>query len=345
MMQRDPNLRPTANDCLIAQRDKAFPSHFYTFLKIYLQRFATPPIISCDDRVLRIRRDWNEIVAKLELSHIDLESNESLLLVISLLTSSVRSLVFEKSKLVAAELLVEMSQYVVAEVVLNRIVPYLLHLCQDGFAQVRAAAVRAIVSCVINIESVPKRDANSFPEYILPEIAHLAQDSVVAVRMAYAESVSPLACTAARFLNQAPATQVATDSYQDSEQRSRSSSYELELRSLHTMVQEKVVHLICDSENIVKQTLLSHGVAGLCVFFGRHKTSDVLLSHIVTFLNDKKDWHMRALFFDVIVDVMSYVGWSCDHILEPLLHQVCVQVEEYSPSYFNPFTSCAFNFS
>ena len=322
MIQRDPNHRPSAEECLISQRDKAFPSHFYTFLKTYIQRYAATPIISADDRVSRIRRDWPEIVKNLQLSLRDRERNESLLIIISLLTSSMRSLVFEKSKLLAVELLVEMSSFVVAEVVLDRVVPYLLHLCRDCFARVRAAAVRAIVSCVVHIESVPKRDVNTFPEYILPEIAHLSRDSVVAVRLAYAESITPLACTAARFLNHANKLQTPSDPYQDAEQRSKSSAHDAAMRSLHAMVQEKVVQLICDEENIVKQTLLSHGVADLCVFFGRQQTTDVLLSHIVTFLNDKSDWHLRALFFEVVVDVMSYVGWSCDHILEPLLHQV-----------------------
>lgn len=74
-----------------------------------------------------------------------------------------------------------------------------------------------------------------------------------------------------------------------------------ELQALHELVQQKVVTLLSDPENIVKQSLLENGITRLCVFFGRQKANDVLLSHMITFLNDKSDWHLRAAFFDSIV--------------------------------------------
>lgn len=74
-----------------------------------------------------------------------------------------------------------------------------------------------------------------------------------------------------------------------------------ELQALHEMVQQKVVTLLSDPENIVKQTLMENGITRLCVFFGRQKANDVLLSHMITFLNDKNDWHLRGAFFDSIV--------------------------------------------
>ena len=67
------------------------------------------------------------------------------------------------------------------------------------------------------------------------------------------------------------------------------------------MVQQKVVTLLSDPENIVKQSLMENGITRLCVFFGRQKANDVLLSHMITFLNDKNDWHLRGGFFDSIV--------------------------------------------
>lgn len=71
------------------------------------------------------------------------------------------------------------------------------------------------------------------------------------------------------------------------------------------MVQQKVVTLLSDSENIVKQSLMENGITRLCVFFGRQKANDVLLSHMITFLNDKNDWHLRGAFFDSIVGEVS----------------------------------------
>ena len=80
--------------------------------------------------------------------------------------------------------------------------------------------------------------------------------------------------------------------------------------------------LLSDPENIVKQTLLENGITQLCVFFGRQKANDVLLSHMITFLNDKQDWQLRGAFFDSIVGVAAYVGWQSLVMLRPLLEQV-----------------------
>lgn len=74
------------------------------------------------------------------------------------------------------------------------------------------------------------------------------------------------------------------------------------------MVQQKVVTLLSDSENIVKQSLMDNGITRLCIFFGRQKANDVLLSHMITFLNDKNDWHLRGAFFDSIVGKRARSG-------------------------------------
>lgn len=96
----------------------------------------------------------------------------------------------------------------------------------------------------------------------------------------------------------------------------------MELQELHEVIQRKVVNLLSDSQNIVKQTLLEKGITRLCVFFGRQKANDVVLSHMITFLNDKQDWQLRGAFFDSIVGVASYVGWQSLAMLKPLLQQV-----------------------
>ncbi|XP_010162922.1 phosphoinositide 3-kinase regulatory subunit 4, partial [Antrostomus carolinensis] len=101
------------------------------------------------------------------------------------------------------------------------------------------------------------------------------------------------------------------------------------LQALHEMVQQKVVTLLSDPENIVKQTLMENGITRLCVFFGRQKANDVLLSHMITFLNDKNDWHLRGAFFDSIVGVAAYVGWQSSSILKPLLQQGLSDAEEF----------------
>lgn len=50
--------------------------------------------------------------------------------------------------------------------------------------------------------------------------------------------------------------------------------------------------------------------------------NDLLLSHMITFLNDKDDKQLRGSFFDCIGGVAGYIGIHCSSILTPLLQQV-----------------------
>ena len=68
--------------------------------------------------------------------------------------------------------------------------------------------------------------------------------------------------------------------------------------------------------------LMEYSVTRLAPFFGRTRANDVLLSHMITFLNDKEDAQLRNSFYENIVGVATYVGWQCSLILQPLLQQV-----------------------
>ena len=62
-------------------------------------------------------------------------------------------------------------------------------------------------------------------------------------------------------------------------------------------------------------------IAPLCIFFGRQKTNDVLLSHMITYLNDR-DWLLRYAFFESIVGVAACVGArSLEENILPLMIQ------------------------
>ena len=49
---------------------------------------------------------------------------------------------------------------------------------------------------------------------------------------------------------------------------------------------------------------------------------------MITFLNDKQDWKLRAAFFESIIGVAAYVGCQCSVILRPLLQQGLADCEE-----------------
>ena len=106
-------------------------------------------------------------------------------------------------------------------------------------------------------------------------------------------------------------------------------SYEAEVNALHEPIRQAVTLLLEDHENCVKQVLVQYGAARLAVFFGRQRANDVLLSHMITFLNDKNDSYLRFCFFDNIASVAAFVGWHCSAILKPLLQQGLADPEEF----------------
>lgn len=85
-------------------------------------------------------------------------------------------------------------------------------------------------------------------------------------------------------------------------------------------VQDQLVALLVDTNSAVKRAVL-HNVSFLCTFFGKPRTNDVLLSHMITYLNDR-DWLLRYAFFESIVDVAACVGArSLEDYILPLMIQ------------------------
>nr|XP_020473104.1 phosphoinositide 3-kinase regulatory subunit 4 isoform X2 [Monopterus albus] len=346
MVQREPEKRLTAEEYLKQQRGKAFPDIFYTFLQPYMAQFAKEIFQSADERVLVIRKDLDNILHNLrggssssspsqDSSEGVLSSREEqgLIVLVSVITSCLQTLHSCDSKLAALELILHLAPRLGVDILLDRITPYLLHFCNDPMPRVRAQAVHTLARVLALVKEVPRNDVNIYPEYILPGIAHLAQDDATIVRLAYAENIAHLAESALRFLELVQENNVNTEQDLNGEDTEETlhpnENYDSELQALHEMVQQKVVTLLSDSENIVKQSLMENGITRLCVFFGRQKANDVLLSHMITFLNDKNDWHLRGAFFDSIVGVAAYVGWQSSSILKPLLQQGLSDTEEF----------------
>ncbi|KAJ7397143.1 Phosphoinositide 3-kinase regulatory subunit 4 [Pitangus sulphuratus] len=338
MIHREPEKRLAAEDYLKQQRNNAFPEIFYTFLQPYMAQFAKETFVSADERILVIRKDLDNIIHNLcghdRTEKAEGETKENgLVILVSVITSCLQTLKYCDSKLAALELILHLAPRLSVEILLDRITPYLLHFSNDSVPRVRAESVRTLTKVLALVKEVPRNDINIYPEYILPGIAHLAQDEATIVRLAYAENIALLAETALRFLELVQLKNLNMENEPNSEETDETShpsdNYDTELQALHEMVQQKVVTLLSDPENIVKQTLMENGITRLCVFFGRQKANDVLLSHMITFLNDKNDWHLRGAFFDSIVGVAAYVGWQSSSILKPLLQQGLSDAEEF----------------
>ncbi|KAK2556549.1 Phosphoinositide 3-kinase regulatory subunit 4 [Acropora cervicornis] len=335
MISKDPKSRLSAAEFMSKYRGIIFPEQFYAFLNKYMSNFAMPPVLTADEKISRIKRDIDQILKELlptnDVHDISVRDKDGcLVIIVSLLTSCIRSCKYCVSKLTVLELLLKIAQHVSDEIILERLLPYMLFLVNDSLPQVRAQALKILSHCLQLVRSVPRSDANIFPEYVLPSLSWLTQDQEVIVRIAYAENIASLAETALKFLEMAQLDYANQENNEDDDSPIQyQGSYDTELQALHELIQRKVVTLLSDPENIVKQTLLENGITQLCVFFGRQKANDVLLSHMITFLNDKQDWQLRGAFFDSIVGVAAYVGWHSLVMLRPLLEQGLSDTEEF----------------
>ncbi|XP_072316340.1 phosphoinositide 3-kinase regulatory subunit 4 [Eucyclogobius newberryi] len=348
MVQLDPEKRLSAEEYLKQQRGRAFPDVFYSFLQNYMVQFTTESLQPADDRVLLVHRDLDHILDRLSTgpsssslpepslspdASLSSREEQGLTVLVSLLTSCLQTLHSCHSKLAALDLVLRLGPRLSVDVLLDRITPYLLHMCADAVPRIRAQALRTLTRVLGMVNGAPRNDTNIYPEYILPGIAQLAQDEATIVRLAYAENIAHLAESALRFLELVQENHVNNCEQEVNEDQEEtlqhSDNYDSELQALHEMVQQKVVTLLSDQENMVKHSLMDTGITRLCVFFGRQKANDVLLSHMITFLNDKNDWHLRGAFFDSIVGVAAYVGWQSSSILKPLLQQGLSDTEEF----------------
>ncbi|THH10662.1 hypothetical protein EW145_g1172 [Phellinidium pouzarii] len=104
-------------------------------------------------------------------------------------------------------------------------------------------------------------------------------------------------------------------------------SYDLHLEELQKLMEDQLSSLLVDQSSIVKRSVLLD-IAPLCIFLGRQKTNDVLLSHMITYLNDR-DWLLRYAFFDSIVDVAACLGGrNLEEYIFPLMTQALSDAEE-----------------
>ncbi|RIA90300.1 hypothetical protein C1645_712201 [Glomus cerebriforme] len=261
------------------------------------------------------------IVSKKREKHAD----DGALIFLSLICVTIRNTAYPSSKLHALDMLLAIGQHLEDEFKLDRLVPYLIALLGDEVGLVRASAVKTLTNLLSMVETITPSNATIFPEYIMPNLRKFANDPEIFVRMTYAQCIASLAETALRFLEltqsfKSGALTDIDDSYE--------ATYDSTLHELHSIIQDQVSTLLTDSESAVKRALL-YNITSLCIFFGKQKANDELLSHMITYLNDR-DWMLRSAFFESIIGVGTFVGGrSLEEYILPLMIQSLSDSEEF----------------
>ena len=88
------------------------------------------------------------------------------------------------------------------------------------------------------------------------------------------------------------------------------STYNAELAGLHETVSRWVVQLTTDQSNhaSVSKRAVLRDLGRLCTFFGLDGVMAFILPQILAFLNERKDWELRAALFDQLPSVCYIIG-------------------------------------
>lgn len=110
-----------------------------------------------------------------------------------------------------------------------------------------------------------------------------------------------------------------------------SSTYNSELAALQETVSRWVVHIATDQSehsSPAKRALLGD-LPRLCNFFGLDGVMAFILPQILSFLNDRKDWQLRASLFESLPSVCHIIGRAAtEHFVLPCLEMALVDGEE-----------------
>uniref|UniRef100_A0A1I7XEJ9 Protein kinase domain-containing protein n=1 Tax=Heterorhabditis bacteriophora TaxID=37862 RepID=A0A1I7XEJ9_HETBA len=338
LLNREPSMRMTAQQVLDGSVIH-FPKVLDAFFS-YLNAFRPKDIstsqsiedfdqshslfyLEPDDVISKLKRDETTVWEKLDESP---ETRPFAVLFISLITANIRALRSVPSKVDAMNLLVRLASLCDATIATERVLPYLVFALSENDAQVRAAAVYAIAELMSPIEPTSFEDSLVFIDYLLPEISTMLDkrsNCPTLVLLALATNLGEIAETAYRFHSVGRNLRggIIDDECSGAENISDVHQAEDEEQALNKALSEIFVILCSSPENCVRHCLVNpKSLTKLYNFFNKMRSSEILLRHMITFLNIKSDWRLRAVFFDSLPICVRKKSVDVKPLLQQGLH-------------------------
>lgn len=342
MISLNPQVRGDAEQYLSELRGVSLPEEFYSLLHPYLasldDRALVPHINSLsgstsDIRIEKITKSLPEIVPKLRTINSSRSISKNLtvpsfLILSSIICASIRNTVYPSSKLNALNTLVALSKEIDDEFKVDRLIPYCVQLLDDSNPMVRTIAFESLTDIICSINKLPSSEAKIFVDYVIPGMCNLAKDKELFIKATYARNMPIIAEKAIKLVNDALKRHEPKDKLIQNPDMERENT-ELFNVYMHTEQQfeEHITSLLGGQDVLIKRSLLK-SIIYLCKIFNYRKINDILLSHIITYLNEG-DWQLRCDFFEGIKQVGDILGPLClqDYIL-PLLIPLLTDADE-----------------
>ena len=210
MISLDPSERLSANEYLLEQNDRAFPSYF-VYLKNYMSRFVSAKL-SADEIVVKLRADLPLLLKNFALNSdnecaegVSKVNSDAFFILLSLLLASVRKVKQAANKLIAVELMATFARFLDDAVILDRIVPYYLSMLDDLASSsppiVKVHVIDALNECLAAVQHIDAQNLNIFAELIFDTLDMLAKDESFLVRSTTAKCLAGFALTSLRYLD------------------------------------------------------------------------------------------------------------------------------------------------
>ena len=124
-----------------------------------------------------------------------------LLLIIQVICSNIRHLRCPHAKIVATLLLICFGRCSDDDVILQRVLPFIMIMVEDPISSVKATAVRACRSLIRMVTKFSSLQSNLFQFYIFPALGRISKDTDAMVRVAFAECIGHFAEVSKTFLD------------------------------------------------------------------------------------------------------------------------------------------------
>lgn len=227
------------------------------------------------------------------------------------------------------------------DIIIRRIVPYVVALLEDNVAIVRAISIRTLRNLLLVLDSVSSIDANIFELHLFSSLGKMTKDTESIVRVIFAESIGRFAEVSKKFLDishfEMQRKDNAPDKNSDVQQQSANTigrQYDYRLKNLHDQCSRWIRDVILDSAfNVnVERKLVSQisssplkrilllDVVRLCTFFNSHESVVFFVTQLLTYLNEQvllpscyscnvqQDWEVRCEFCSKVPLLCAVLG-------------------------------------
>ena len=224
----------------------------------------------------------------------DISASQGMLIVLSFICSALTSTSTVEWRLRAAKMVLVLAEFVNDDIKLDRCLPHLVQLLRDPQLPVKRDAISLITHLMSMVTEYSALNSKVYTAYLFPRISKaVSGDSPVQVRAMYASCLAELAQCA-----------VKCESWE----------------SVVGFIDDSTRFLLIDKVAIVRRCLLENANE-LCIVLRKQGTNDIILSHVITYLNDK-DPLVRMDLFRFIARVAPLIGLaSVEQYMIPLLIQ------------------------